>query len=140
MEAITRFRGKYYFLSNFYPVMIEMDGELYPSTEAAFQAAKTLDPHERLCIACAQNTAHAKKLGRLVKLRPDWDTIKIGVMYDLLKKKFSDPDLKQLLLDTGDAILIEGNQHGDRFWGQVNGEGRNELGKLLMTVRSELRA
>ena len=60
-------------------------------------------------------------------------------MLDLLRAKFSNEIMKQKLLDTGDAELIEGNKHGDSFWGQVNGEGKNLLGKLLMQVRNELR-
>lgn len=139
MEDITRFRGQYAFLSNFYPVNIQMDGEIYASVEDAFQAAKTLDPHDRECIRVAQSPAHAKKMGRRVNLRPDWESIKIEVMLDLVRKKFQYEDLKELLLTTGDAALVEGNNHGDRFWGCVNGQGRNELGKILMHVREELR-
>ena len=138
MEPITRFRHKYAFLSNFYPVSIELDGEVYAAVEDAFQAAKTLDPTERRFIQLCQTPGDAKRCGRQVTLRADWNDIKVSVMHDLLRKKFKNPALRKLLLDTGDAILIEGNTHGDVFWGQVNGQGENHLGKLLMEVRAEI--
>ena len=47
--------------------------------------------------------------------------------------------MKSMLLNTEDSILIEGNNHGDKFWGQVKGEGMNMLGKLLMEVRDDLK-
>ena len=47
--------------------------------------------------------------------------------------------LKTNLLKTGDAMLIEGNTWGDRIWGQVNGVGENNLGKILMRIREELK-
>ena len=138
MEAITRFRGAYSFLSNFYPVSIEYDGQVYAAVEDAFQAAKTLDPKERMLIQLCQTPGDAKRCGRKVTLRSDWNEIKIDVMHELLRKKFQNPMLRKKLLDTGDADLVEGNTHGDTFWGQVKGVGENHLGKLLMEVRAEI--
>jgi len=139
MSAIKSFTGQYRFLSNFYPCGIRLDGMYYPSVEHAFQAAKTFDIRERKSIAVADTPDYAKSLGKKVKLRDDWESVKGQIMLDLLRAKFSDEILKQKLLDTGDAELIEAKKHGDRFWGQVNGEGKNLLGKLLMRVRNELR-
>ena len=59
-------------------------------------------------------------------------------MYACLKSKFQNAEMREKLLATEDAILIEGNNHGDRYWGMVNGEGQNKLGKLLMRIRSEI--
>lgn len=137
-NVICFFRGKNAFLSNFYPVTVRYEGMSFPSVEAASQAAKSWDVRHRL--ACSLSSAkNAKALGRKVKLREDWEKKKIGIMYELLTEKFRNPELREKLLATGDAVLVEGNRHGDRFWGQVNGEGENWLGKLLMDVRDKIR-
>lgn len=138
MGAITRFRHEYAFLSNFYPVSIEFEGSVYAAVEDAFQAAKTLDPKERMLIQLCQTPGDAKRCGRKVTLRDNWDEIKVDIMYQLLQKKFTNPTLRQKLLATGDAQLVEGNNHGDVFWGQVNGQGQNHLGLLLMRIRDEI--
>lgn len=143
-DAIRSFKGKYSFLSNFYPCIVVFEGRKYPSVEHAFQAAKTLDEDERINCAVSPSAADARTFGRHVKLRPDWEDVKVGIMTDIVRDKFTRnlsfrTDLKELLLSTGDAYLEEGNSHRDRFWGTVDGEGRNELGKILMQVREELR-
>lgn len=83
----------------------------------------------------------AAKMGRRRDLprREDWEEVKIGVMKEALIAKFTQhQDLKELLLSTGDAILIE-HTSNDAFWADAgDGTGRNELGKLLMEVRAEL--
>lgn len=140
MNKIESFQGEYRFLSNFWHVYVRYDGELYPTVEHAYQAAKTLNPEFRKAIAYA-TTGEAKRMGRQVPMRPDWDSIKIDVMRDLLRQKFTEePELRELLLATGDAELIEGNTWGDYFWGVCNGEGQNNLGKLLMEIRDGLRS
>jgi predicted NAD-dependent protein-ADP-ribosyltransferase YbiA (DUF1768 family) len=83
--------------------------------------------------------AEAKREGRKLKLRPDWEDVKIDVMYELLRSKFKLYDLADRLIKTGDSRLEEGNTWGDRVWGTVDGVGENNLGRLLMIVRSELR-
>lgn len=143
-QAIDTFRGEYAFLSNFYEAPVYLDGVLYPTTENAFQAAKTLNPLERQrFVSCTP--AESKKLGRIVTLRLDWEDAKIGIMEKLLMQKFQDLTLQDKLLATGNAELIEGNTWGDRFWGMTKDEeydhlkgdwvGQNHLGKLLMQVR-----
>lgn len=134
------FRGDYAFLSNFHKCKIEFEGYIYPTVEHAFQAAKTFDKEEREKIRSVASPVIAKRIGRKVKLRNDWEIVKSDIMYTLLKKKFADQELKKMLLATGDAELIEGNNHGDRYWGQVNGSGKNMLGKLLMQVRENCTA
>jgi ribA/ribD-fused uncharacterized protein len=128
------------FLSNFWPQPFVYDGVLYPTSEHAFQAQKTLDPAQRKIVASATSPGIAKRLGRTIALRPDWEAVKLDVMYEVLRAKFSDPDLAKRLLATGNAELIEGNWWGDRFWGIYLGEGENHLGKILMRIRDELRS
>lgn len=143
MAAIDRFREKYAFLSNFHPSEVGMDGILYPTVEHAYQAAKTLNPGLRAAIRNAGTPGYAKQMGRAVKLRDDWESVKLDVMLDLLRKKFSHEDFKRQLLATGDSTLIEGNDWGDHFWGMSGYHpkrvGLNHLGRLLMQVRSEIR-
>lgn len=139
MEAIRSFKGENYFLSNFYPCDIEYEGRHYASVECAYQAAKTLDDNVRYRFTMS-SSVEAKRLGRRVQLRDNWDTIKYNIMYELLKLKFKNKELKSKLLATGDAYLEEGNYWNDRYWGVCRGEGQNNLGKLLMVVRAELSA
>lgn len=135
---IDSFRGKYYFLSNFYYSPIKIDGLLFKSVEAAFQAAKTTDLALRKSME-SLNPGQAKKLGRRLKLREDWQDVKEQVMLDLLRIKFAPgSELSSCLLGTGDQLLVEGNSWGDRYWGVCRGQGANRLGQLLMQVRSEL--
>ena len=138
MQVIDSFRGEYSFLSNFHKCRVEFEGMVYPSVEHAFQAAKNPDPEYRSLIATVGSPVTAKRMGKKTQLRPDWEEVKDGIMYELLKSKFSDPVLREKLLATGEAELIEGNNHWDRFWGVCRGEGLNKLGKLLMQVREEL--
>jgi N-glycosidase YbiA len=139
MTRIDSFSGRYRFLSNFFPCSVEYEGMPYPSTEHAYQAAKTTSSGLRFVLFTHGTPGEAKKRGRGVPLRPDWEQIKLSVMLELLRKKFSNPELRDMLLATGDAELIEGNTWGDRFWGVCNGVGENHLGKLLMQVREEKR-
>lgn len=137
--VIDSFRGKYFFLSNFFEAPVIYDGITYLNNEAAFQAQKTLNKEQRLDFAML-NPSQAKKKGRSISLRPDWEEIKINVMYEICKAKFTqNENLKRSLLNTGNTELIEGNNWGDKIWGQVNGIGENNLGKILMKIREELK-
>lgn len=149
-KTIDRFDGtEYEFLSNFYPCQVNLDfmnddGWDYPSTEHAFQAAKASKKSDRERHSIYANpvltAAQSKALGRKLEMRTDWEKIKIGVMLNLVRQKFNNyQSLQEKLLATGDAVLIEGNTWGDRFYGQVDGVGQNWLGKILMWVRDELR-
>jgi ribA/ribD-fused uncharacterized protein len=139
MTAIDQFTGDYDFLSNFHPSPIEVDGIVYSTVEHAFQAAKTFDLEEKQAVAQAATPGIAKRKGRKVQLRPDWEQVKVGIMEELVRLKFTTyPDLGEQLLATGDAELVEGNNWNDTFWGVCRGKGRNALGKILMKVRSEL--
>lgn len=131
--------GTHAFLSNFYPCNVTYEGLTYPTSEHAYQAAKTLNMNARKVFTLSSMTAAmSKHLGQAVVLRPNWDTVKLAVMSDILTAKFSDPTLRKLLIDTGDAELIEGNTWGDTFWGVCDGKGNNFLGKALMDLRKKL--
>ena len=135
---IDLFRGEYFFLSNFYEAPVEYEGLTYQNSEAAFQAQKCTDPKEREAFT-TMNPSEAKKAGRTVTLRKDWEDVKIAVMTGVVKAKFEqNPDLAEMLLATKDAYLEEGNNWGDRVWGTVNGEGANNLGLILMNTRKFL--
>lgn len=138
-NVISEFSGKYDFLSNFSKSKIKYEGITYPTVEHAFQAAKSLNNLKRLEIASAPTPGQAKRIGRRVNLRPDWEEVKIDIMRDCLRLKFEIPELREALLNTDNAELIEGNWWGDKFWGMCNGIGENNLGKLLMEVRDEIR-
>jgi len=122
-------------------MIVPFDGTFVecPTLEHSYQAAKTKDPVERMKVLSAAGPGQAKRLGKSVTLRKDWDQIKIPTMMYLLRIKFSNKRLEHLLLNTEDAILIEGNWWGDKFWGVCRGEGQNWLGHLLMNLREELR-
>lgn len=144
-DPITSFRREYAFLSNFYAHPIEIDGDTYPTNEHAFQALKTDDPAERQRVREAKTPASAKSLGKRVTLREGWDTARFEVMERVVRAKFSDLALAEMLRATGGQELIEGNAWRDTTWGCVLGKdgswkGRNELGKILMRVREELKA
>lgn len=136
--VITKFEGEHRFLSNFYPAKIEYEGLLYPTVEHAYQAAKSDSVAERMFIAKAETPGKAKKIGKMLTLRPDWETVKDTVMLTLLTEKFKQPDLAQRLLNTGESLLVEGNNWGDTYWGVCEGDGLNRLGELLMVVRDKL--
>lgn len=137
MRKVERFVGEYSFLSNFYLWPIDYEDAIYDSVENAYQAAKVLDVSERRKFEHCK-PADAKKMGRGVTLRPDWETLRLMVMEELLRKKFSDHSMRRKLLATGEMELIEGNWWRDSFWGQYQGVGENHLGKLLMKIREDL--
>lgn len=139
MEKISEFSGKYAFLSNFQFAPIAYDGIKYLNVESAYQAQKCETKFERLQFANL-SPRDAKKKGRQIKLRSDWEEVKFKIMEDLVREKFSqNPELAIKLLETGDAILEEGNYWHDTIWGVCNGVGENHLGKILMKVREELK-
>lgn len=139
MNDITSFKREYKWLSNFAPVDIYYEGKLYRSIEAAYQSAKCDDQvWKNFCQRGA--SWDIKRQSKLIALRPDWDEVKYDIMKELVTKKFVLEPYKQLLVDTGDVQIIEGNTWNDTYWG-VNsrtGEGLNNLGKLIMNMRETL--
>ncbi len=137
---IETFSGDYRWLSNFWHASVVLDDQVYPTVEHAYQAAKTFDQAARARVLAAPSPQSAKRAGRSVPMRPDWEAVKLNIMDYLLRQKFGREPLRSQLLSTGDAELVEGNWWNDRFWGVCRGVGENRLGKLLMQIRAELAA
>jgi ribA/ribD-fused uncharacterized protein len=141
---IDRFEGEFAFLSNFYPSEI-----LPPTLEHHFQSWKTVNLDWFCEIRAAETPGRAKRLGRRAPMRSDWDQIKDNCMLDLVRQKFTQLDLRQLLLATGGETLVEGNTWHDNYWGACIMEYRhkpcwdairqNKLGHILMQVRQEIK-
>ena len=168
---ITKFTGDWNVLSNFYQHPFQLVGGDTPPThwwntaEHAFQAYKATDVFGFTKIRNARTPAEAKRLGRDVECRLDWDQVKRELMLRILLSKFAIPELRQRLINTGTEVLVEGNTWNDVYWGAVPApltvsfrrgpgfpEGKlpvwrpggyasewlagcNWLGRLLMTVR-----
>jgi len=152
---INKFEGRYRFLSNFYPCEIEHQGIKYPSVENFYVAMKVNDqqlingkyytPGDfREMIALVKNPAEVKKIGSKVKLRSNWDEKKLEVMNWAVRQKFkNNPELKEMLINTSNQDIVEGNYWHDVYWGictcdKCGDKGQNHLGKILMEVRDEL--
>jgi N-glycosidase YbiA len=135
---IGQFNGYYSFLSNFHYQPVHYDGITYPTSEHAFQAAKSLDSRERARIADCATPGIAKRAGRMLALRPDWEAVKLQIMEEIVRIKFENPNLASLLKATDNEELVEGNTWNDTFWGVCKGRGSNHLGKILMRIRSDL--
>ncbi len=134
------FRNEYRFLSNFWDAPVTYRGLTYQNAEAAFQAQKCQTEEEKVQFTTLRSN-EAKRLGRYVQLRPNWENVKLPIMEEILRAKFTqNEDLRELLVATGDLVLEEGNSWGDTFWGvdAKTREGRNHLGRILMRVRKEL--
>lgn len=145
-RVVERFDGKYEFLSNFWLSPITWEGRQAPSVEHHYSAAKTLNEIEREIVYARSTPGRAKRAGQEVTLRPGWeDGIKTQVMSELCHLKFADPELKAMLLDTEDALLVEGNHWHDQHWGECHcgkhrpWPGQNLLGRMLMNIRAEAR-
>lgn len=140
---IGPFSGEYRFLSNFWPEPARNG----LTNEHFFQAEKSFDPEERAFVMRARSAGQAKKRGKMITLRPDWNAVRDSVMLSGLRNKFYlDKDLRDRLLATGDEHLMEVNTWGDTYWGVEVAKhpnvgdffiGRNMLGILLMQVRAE---
>ena len=144
---IKYFRGDKEFLSNFYPspILVAYHNLVAPTAEHAFQSMKTYDKKEAKRIISAGTPSEAKRIGRSVNLRDNWEDVKIQVMYKVIREKFKKNDkLGNMLVNTHRHTLIEGNTWHDNYWGDcqcekcINIKGKNILGKILMGVRFEM--
>jgi hypothetical protein len=144
LAPIDRFRGEWEVLSNFAFVPVTRNGATYRTSEHAFQAAKAISPADAERVAAAPTPTEAKRLGRHVQARPDWEQIKVNVMRECLRSKFSDPAARAKLLSTGQRLLRESNTWHDNYWGDcacprcAGTPGQNLLGRLLMELRDQL--
>lgn len=132
--------------SNFQPSLIKLRGVVWPTVEHFYQAMKTESLEEQAKIRKMDTPGKAKRAGRKVKMRADWEKIKESIMMEALREKFKGRDFKQSLLSTGEEEIIEINTWHDNEWGSCvcvkcrNKTGRNKLGKLLMQLRQEIRS
>ena len=146
-NIIAEFKGKNHFLSNFYKCDFVYNGLTYHNAEAAFQAQKCATDEDRIKYTEVTNPVAAKRMGRKEPNLPEnWNDISAGIMKDILTAKFAVPEMREKLLATGDATLVEGNRHHDNIWGYCtcdscrakNKPGLNRLGKILMEIRDSL--
>ena len=171
---ITSFTGDHEFLSNFHEEPFPMatarfvwmpppscpDRWWFNSAEHAFQAAKATTHEQAIIVVNAPSPYLATRAGRKVTCQQDWELAKRRIMLEVLLAKFGhSADLRNLLRATGTAVLVEGNDWGDRYWGAVSVEGKgawpkdhgtpypgwpgllaghNWLGRILMMVREVL--
>lgn len=140
-HKISTFDGEYGFLSNFYPCTLTYKGITWPHSESAYQAMKSSDPAIHQILAKMMRPGEAKRYGKRITLRSDWEDIKLDVMHDIVTAKFDqNPELQRKLLLTGFCELEEGNTWGDTIWGVCppnSGNGENMLGIILMNLRSK---
>jgi len=145
MKTISLFKNEFGFLSNFHISPFVWNGYCWNTVEHAYQAAKAKFFNDRWLIRIAKTPAIAKNLGRSVSLREDWEQVKVSIMTELVWLKFEyNPTLRDKLIDTDPAELVEGNWWHDNFWGDcfckkcLKQEGKNMLGFILMEVRKDL--
>jgi len=145
-REITQFQGEWRWLSNFGPGEVTLGKLTFPRREHAYQASKSLDLEVRRGFTDPAMTAgQAKRAGRLVAIRPDWERAKKKVMLLVVLSAFTqDPGLGKLLVETEDAYLEEGNHWHDNYWGACGcdkhiGNGLNWLGRILMMTRDIIR-
>jgi ribA/ribD-fused uncharacterized protein len=138
---IGPFTGEYSFLSNFSSSPFYYGSAHYKTVEHFYQAQKTdrADYYSFARIVEAPTPAEAKKLGRIIPMKPGFEEVKRVVMMQGLMFKFcQNPELKEKLISTGSEHLEEVNYWGDKYWGTFDGKGENWLGRLLMMVREIL--
>lgn len=137
LQPIDRFVGFYDFLSNFHPSVLQYNGLTFTTVEHAYQAMKSTDRGYRTHVSHLVSPGEAKKAGRTVQLRADWEDIKYDVMMHFVRMKFTlHYDLRTRLIQTAPRPLVEGNHWGDTYWGVCNGVGQNKLGLILQDVRN----
>lgn len=144
--VIKEFRYQYNFLSNFSRYQVIYKDILFKTSEHAYQWTKCETDDDRKLILSCNTPTDVKRLSHRIKCDiKKWDTVKVNVMKEILKCKFSNENLKNKLLMTGDSELIEGNYWHDCLWGQCfcpkckNKDGLNYLGKVLMEIRDEIK-
>jgi len=138
---ILFFKNEYDWLSNFYPVVIDINNIKYSSVEHAYQSKKSDDMIWKLYCASNISASDIKKESKKIKILTNWDNIRLIKMYECLIQKFNQEPFKTKLLNTGNANIQEGNTWGDEFWGiNVNKNpnyGENHLGRLIMKIRED---
>jgi N-glycosidase YbiA len=135
-------KDEYGCFSNFSAHKIFLKGKSWKTTEHYFQAQKFAGTSDEEELRLADSPMQVAKMGRDRKrpLRKDWEAVKDNIMREALKAKFTQhKELKVILLETGDAELVEHTKN-DNYWADGgDGSGLNMLGKLLMELRDELK-
>ena len=156
VSAITRFEGQWVWLSNCARVDIRYGGIAYKTVEHAYQAQKTMLAKERVAISQMYLASSARRCGRTVRLRKDWEEVKLEIMTEILELKYGVAEYRELLLATGERELVNTVSDHGRFWGvcdcgrrrpnqswepvaECEQGGENWLGRLTMALREELR-
>lgn len=141
-DVIDRFTGKYAYLSNRFGCQFIWQGLKYCHAEAAFQSSKCTDMEERK-VFCNCSADKAALKGKDIVPPSDWESEQFAIMETILTAKFEqNPNLMKCLVETGNALLINGNKKKETFWGvdSYSWEGENHLGKILMTIRDKEKA
>jgi ribA/ribD-fused uncharacterized protein len=140
---INSFRGYHAWLSNMYDCEIEFMGHKFKSVENAYMFAKRPNDSEWLSKCLSLSPGDVKKASRMITVREDWESVKLSVMYELLKKKFTQEPFKTDLLNTRGENIVEGNRWNDTFWGVdikvTPNVGENWLGRLIMDIRTKIK-
>lgn len=129
MNTINGFKDQHRWLSNF----VGIDGQ--PTVEHLYQASKATNERDRRVVLSVATPGRAKKITKSIKIRHDWNDVRLTIMEQLLIEKFTKEPFRSLLLSTSGVYLEETNDWGDTFWGVCNGVGENNLGRLLMRIR-----
>lgn len=141
--VIYGFFGPFRFLSNFHIVNIPYKGLVYPSTEAAYMSAKTTDESIKDKLTRSISPSESRRIGKTLVLREGWDDMRLEVMEEVSRIKYcqntsESKQLREMLKATAPAVLVEANWWNDRFWGECQGVGESNLGKVLMKIRDEI--
>lgn len=140
---INSFRGYHAWLSNMYDCNIEFMGHKFKSVENAYMFAKRPNDEEWLSKCLSMSPGDVKKASRFISVREDWESVKLSVMYELLKQKFTQEPFRTDLLNTRGENIVEGNRWNDTFWGVdvkvTPNVGENWLGRLIMDIRTKLK-
>ncbi|MBE1489504.1 NADAR family protein [Plantactinospora soyae] len=127
------------FLDIFHPAPVVFEGEVYPSVGHAYYAARIIEQALRVRIRAAPTAFHVRSLSGIGSHRENWADVKLPLMRRLHREKFRDPQLRAELIDTGDRVIVNGSPGGGGFWGASEGDGENQVGRLLMALRRTLR-
>lgn len=133
-------KDPYGYMNNYKKSPMYVYGRWWKNVEACYQAQKTLNLAEYNKIWSAKHPNDARELGQLVTMRPNWDNLKVPIMYECVLNKFiQNRDFREKLFSTGEEDIAEDSPI-DSFWGLgPNGDGLNNLGKILVRVRKTLK-
>ncbi len=142
MIKIPYYENSYFCFSNFSAHKILFGNTVYSTTEHAFHAQKFEDESIVDEVKNATSPLEALRIGKLYKSKrkPNWNEIKLDVMYEVQKEKIKQhPDVREALITTGNEEIVEDSPDDD-FWGNgKDGNGQNQFGKILMKIREELK-